>query len=48
VELAWSAIAAIAVAHSILVILYRLFHNRTSYQEKGKIFFKEQERHAKE
>jgi transposase len=34
----------VAVAHSILVILYHLLRNRTPFQEKGEAFFEEQER----
>jgi transposase len=40
--------AAIAVAHSILVITYHLLRNRTTYQEKGESFFEEQERQGAE
>lgn len=40
--------AAIAVAHSILVIIYHLLQNRTTYQEKGEAFFEEQERQGTE
>jgi transposase len=40
--------AAIAVAHSILVIIYHLLRNRTTYQEKGETFFEEQERQGVE
>jgi hypothetical protein len=36
--------AAVAVAHSILVIIYHLLSNQTTYQEKGETFFEEQER----
>jgi transposase len=36
--------AAIAVAHSILVIISHLLNNQTTYQEKGETFFEEQER----
>ena len=39
--------AAIAVAHSILVIIYHLLSNQTTYQEKGETFFEEQERQGK-
>ena len=35
--------AAIAVAHSILVIIYHLLSQQTTYQEKGETFFEEQE-----
>ena len=40
--------AAIAVAHSILVIIYHLLRNRTTYQEKGESFLEEQERQGTE
>jgi transposase len=40
--------AAVAVAHSILVIIYHLLSNRTTYQEKGETFFEEQERQGAE
>ncbi len=40
--------AAIAVAHSILVIIYHLLSNQTTYQEKGETFFEEQERQGSE
>jgi transposase len=40
--------AAIAVAHSILVIIYHLLSNQTTYQEKGEAFFAEQERQGAE
>jgi transposase len=40
--------AAIAVAHSILVIIYHLLHQQTTYQEKGETFFEEQERQGAE
>ena len=40
--------AAIAVAHSILVIIYHLLSNRTTYQEKGETFLEEQERQGAE
>jgi transposase len=40
--------AAIAVAHSILVIIYHLLSNQTTYQEKGETFFEEQERQGAE
>jgi transposase len=40
--------AAIAVAHSILVIIYHLLSNQTTYQEKGESFFEEQERQGAE
>jgi transposase len=40
--------AAIAIAHSILVIIYHLLRNRTTYQEKGETFFEEQERQGAE
>jgi transposase len=40
--------AAIAVAHSILVIIYHLLSQQTTYQEKGETFFEEQDRQGKE
>jgi transposase len=40
--------AAIAVAHSILVIIYHLLSNRAPYQEKGETFFEELERQGTE
>jgi transposase len=40
--------AAIAVAHSILVIIYHLLSEGTTYQEKGETFFEEQERQGAE
>ena len=40
--------AAIAVAHSILVIIYHLLRDRTTYQEKGETFFENQERQGAE
>ena len=40
--------AAVAVAHSILVIIYHLLRNQTTYQEKGEAFFEEQERQGAE
>src|SRR5207248_1115767 len=40
--------AAVAVAHSILVIIYHLLRNHTTYQEKGEAFFEEQERQGTE
>jgi hypothetical protein len=40
--------AAVAVAHSILVIIYYLLSNQTTYQEKGETFFEEQERQGAE
>jgi transposase len=40
--------AAIAVAHSILVIIYHLLSHGTTYQEKGETFFEEQERQGAE
>lgn len=40
--------AAIAVAHRILVIIYHLLSNQTTYQEKGETFFEEQERQGAE
>jgi transposase len=40
--------AAIAVAHSILVMIYHLLKDQTTYREKGESFFEEQERHGAE
>jgi transposase len=40
--------AAMAVAHSILVIIYHLLKDRTSYQERGETFFEERDRQATE
>lgn len=40
--------AAIAVAHSILVIADHLLRSRTPYQEKGEQFFGELERQGAE
>jgi transposase len=40
--------AAMAVAHSILVIIYHLLSERTTYQERGETFFEEQEREVRE
>jgi len=40
--------AAMAVAHSILVIIYHLLSERTSYQERGDAFFEERDREATE
>lgn len=40
--------AAIAVAHSILVIIYYLLRDQTTYREKGETFFEEQERQGAE
>ena len=40
--------AAVAVAHSILVIIYHLLTNQTTYQEKGETFFEEQDRQGAE
>jgi transposase len=40
--------AAVAVAHSILIIIYHLLRNHTTYQEKGETFFEEQERQGAE
>lgn len=40
--------AAVAVAHSILVIIYHLLNNQTTYQEKGETFFDEQDRQGTE
>jgi transposase len=36
--------AAMAVAHSILVIIYHLLSKGTSYEERGETFFEEQDR----
>jgi len=40
--------AAVAVAHSILVIIYHLLSRQTTYQEKGETFFEERDRQGKE
>lgn len=40
--------AAIAVAHSILVIIYHLLSEGTTYQERGETFFEERDRDATE
>ena len=40
--------AAIAVAHSILVMISSLLRNQTTSQEKGETFFEEQERQGAE
>ncbi len=40
--------AAVAVAHTILVIIYHLLRNQTTYQEKGESFLEEQERQGAE
>jgi len=40
--------AAVAVAHSILVIIYHLLRDQTMYREKGEAFFEEQERQGAE
>ena len=40
--------AAIAVAHSILVIIYHLLSNQTTYLEKGETFFEERDRQGME
>jgi transposase len=40
--------AAMAVAHSILVIIYHLLSEGTTYQEQGETFFEEQERQTTE
>jgi transposase len=40
--------AAVAVAHSILVMIYHLLSNQTTYQEKGEGFFEEHERQGAE
>ena len=36
--------AAMAVAHSILVIIYHLLRDGVAYEEKGEAFFEEQDR----
>jgi len=40
--------AAMAVAHSILVIIYHLLSEGTTYEERGEIFFEERDRQALE
>ena len=40
--------AAVAVAHSILVMIYHLLRDQTRYREKGEAFFEEQERQGAE
>lgn len=40
--------AAIAVAHSILIMIYHLLRNQTTYLEKGETFFEERERQGAE
>lgn len=40
--------AAVAVAHTILVIIYHLLSRQTTYQEKGETFFEERDRQGKE
>jgi len=40
--------AALAVAHSILVMIYHLLKNQTTYQEKGETFFDERDRQGTE
>lgn len=40
--------AAMAVAHSILVILYHLLSEGTTYEERGEAFFEERDREAVE
>ena len=40
--------AAVAVAHSILVIIYHLLSDQTAYQEKGETFFEQRDRQATE
>jgi hypothetical protein len=40
--------AAMAVAHSILVIIYHLLRERTSYREIGETYFEERNRHMVE
>ena len=37
-----------AVAHSILVIIYHLLSEGTSYQERGEAFFEERDRETTE
>jgi len=37
-----------AVAHSILVIIYHLLSEGTTYEERGEIFFEERDRQALE
>lgn len=40
--------AGMAVAHSILVILYHLLEDGVSYEEKGEAFFEERDREGAE
>ncbi len=40
--------AAMAVAHSILIIIYHLLSEGTSYEEQGETFFEERDRQATE
>lgn len=40
--------AAVAVAHSILVIIYHLLSHQITYQEKGETFFEERDRQGTE
>jgi transposase len=40
--------AVVAVAHTILVIIYHLLSGQTTYQEKGETFFEERDRQGKE
>jgi transposase len=40
--------AAVAVAHSILVMIYHLLKDQTTYREKGEAYFEEQERQGAE
>ena len=47
-QTARSETSCVAVAHSILVIIYHLLKNQTTYQEKGEAFFEEQERQGTE
>jgi len=37
-----------ALAHSLLVIIYHLLHERTRYRESGETYFEEQERQGAE
>ncbi len=40
--------AALAVAHSMLVIIYHLLHSQMTYREKGETFFEERDRQGME
>ena len=40
--------AAMALAHSLVVIIYHLLHERTSYRESGETYFEERDRQAVE